>query len=146
MALNKETKSNHFLKVPRKNNYRLRQWYSAFGKSTHPSRNPATYLERVSASIGLHLNAHKTEYMCFNQRGDISTLNGNYLKLVDKSTYLGSSVSSIETVINTWLVKAWTATIGNRSYGSQTWPIKWSAVSSKRQSCRYCSTDALHGR
>ena len=29
-------------------------------------------LERASAGIGLHL---KTEYMCFNQRGDISALN-----------------------------------------------------------------------
>ena len=26
-------------------------------------------LERATAGIGLHLNAHKTEYMCFNQAG-----------------------------------------------------------------------------
>ena len=31
-------------------------------------------LERAAASIGLHVNAHKTEYMCYNQTGDISTL------------------------------------------------------------------------
>ena len=31
-------------------------------------------LEWAAASIGLHVNAHKTEYMCFNQTGDISTL------------------------------------------------------------------------
>ena len=31
-------------------------------------------LERASAGIGLHVNAHKTEYMCFNQTGDISSL------------------------------------------------------------------------
>ena len=30
-------------------------------------------LERAAAGIGLHFNAHKTEYMSFNQRGDIST-------------------------------------------------------------------------
>ena len=30
-------------------------------------------LERVAASTGLHVNAHKTEYMCYNQTGDIST-------------------------------------------------------------------------
>ena len=30
-------------------------------------------LERATAVIGLHLNAHKTEYMCCNQTGDIST-------------------------------------------------------------------------
>ena len=41
--------------------------------------------------------------------GDISTLNSSSLKLVDKFTYLESSVSSTETDINTWLVKAWTA-------------------------------------
>ena len=41
-------------------------------------------LERAAAGIGLHVNAHKTEYMCFNQTGDISTLNDSSLKLVDK--------------------------------------------------------------
>ena len=43
------------------------------------------------------------------KRGDISTLNGSSLKLVDKFTYLGSSVSSTETDINTRLAKVWTA-------------------------------------
>ena len=28
-------------------------------------------LERAAASIGLYVNAHKTEYMCYNQTGDI---------------------------------------------------------------------------
>ena len=46
--------------------------------------------------------------MCFNQAGDISTLEGTSLKLVDKFTYLGSSVSSTEKDIDTWLMKAWT--------------------------------------
>ena len=64
-------------------------------------------LEHVEAGIGLHVNAHKTEYMCFKQTGDISTLNGSSLKLVDKFTYLGSSVSLIETDINTQLTNAW---------------------------------------
>ena len=53
-------------------------------------------LERAAPDIGLHVNAHKTEYMCYNQTGDISTLDGTSLKLVDKFTYLGSSVSSTE--------------------------------------------------
>ena len=66
-------------------------------------------LERVAASIGLHVNAHKTEYMCYNQTGDISTLKGTPLKLVDKFTYLGSSVESTEKDIETRLTKAWTA-------------------------------------
>ena len=56
----------------------------------------------------LHVNAHKTEYMCYNQTGDISTLGRTSLKLVDKFTYLGSSVSSTEKDINTQLMKAWT--------------------------------------
>ena len=58
-------------------------------------------LERAAAGIELYLNADKTEYMCFNQRGDISTLKGGPLKLVDKFTYLGSSVSSTKKDINT---------------------------------------------
>ena len=66
-------------------------------------------LERDAAGIGLHVNAHKTEYICFNQTGDISTLNGRSLKQVDKFTYRGSSVSSTETDIDKWLAKAWTA-------------------------------------
>ena len=66
-------------------------------------------LERATVGIGLHFNAHKTEYMCFNQAGDISTLDGNSLKLVDKFTFLGSSVSSTEKDIDTRLTKAWTA-------------------------------------
>ena len=66
-------------------------------------------LEQASACIGLHINAHKTEYMHFNQRGEISTLNVSSLKLVDKFTYLGSSVSSTKTNIKTWLAKTSTA-------------------------------------
>ena len=49
-------------------------------------------LERAAAGIGLYFNAHKTEYMCFNQTGDISTLGGSSLKLVDKFTYLGQGL------------------------------------------------------
>ena len=66
-------------------------------------------LERAAAGRGLHVNAHKTEYMCYNQTGDISTLDGTPLKLVDKFTYQGSSVSSTEKDIDTRLTKAWTA-------------------------------------
>ena len=46
-------------------------------------------LERAAAGIGLHVNADKMEYTCFNHRGDISTLNGR------------SSISSTEKDINT---------------------------------------------
>ena len=66
-------------------------------------------LERAAAGIGLHVNAHKTEYMCFNQTGDISTLDGTSLKMVDKFTYQESCFSSTKKDIDTWLTKAWTA-------------------------------------
>ena len=66
-------------------------------------------LKQAAAGIRLHVNAHKTEFMSFNQKGDISTVDGTSLKLVDKFTYLGSSVSSTEKDIDTLLTKAWTA-------------------------------------
>ena len=62
-------------------------------------------LERLAGGIGLHVNADKTEYMCFNQRSDISTLSNGHLKLVNKFTYLESSVSSTENDIITRLAK-----------------------------------------
>ena len=83
--------------------------------------------QRATAGIGLHVNAHKTEYMCNNQTGNISTLCGTSLKLVDnqtgdistldrtslklvkKFTYQWSSVSSTEKDIDTRLTKAWKA-------------------------------------
>ena len=71
-------------------------------------------LERAVAGIGLPVNAHKSEYMCFNQTGDIYTLGGSSLKLVDKFTYLGSSVSSTEKDIDT---------ASNKSMDSYLWTI-----------------------
>ena len=61
--------------------------------------------ERATWAISLHVNAHKTEYMCYNQTGDISTLDGTFLTLADKLTYLGSSVSSTEKDIDTGMVR-----------------------------------------
>ena len=46
--------------------------------------------------------------MCYNQIGDISTPDGSSLKLANKFTYQGSSVSSTEKDIDTRLTKAWT--------------------------------------
>ena len=66
-------------------------------------------LEWAADGIDLHVNRDKTEYMCLNQRGDISTLKGGPLELVDKFIYTGSGVSSTETDINTRLAKTWTA-------------------------------------
>ena len=66
-------------------------------------------LERAAAGICLLVNTDKSKYMGFNHRPDISTLKGDPLKVVDKFTYLGNSVSSTEKDINTRQAKAWTA-------------------------------------
>ena len=41
-------------------------------------------LEQAPGGIGLYMNSDKMEYMCFNQEGDIATLNASSLKLMDK--------------------------------------------------------------
>ena len=66
-------------------------------------------LEQAAGGIGLHVNTDKTEYMCFDQKGDISILNGISQKLGDKLTYLGCSIWSTENDINIWQTKVWTA-------------------------------------
>ena len=45
-------------------------------------------LDQTANCTGLHVNADKMEYMSFNQKGNVSTLIGGSLKLVDKFTYL----------------------------------------------------------
>ena len=82
-------------------------------------------LERAAAGIGHHINADKMEYMCFNQRGDISTQNGSSLKLVDKFTYLWK-----QCLINrNWHQHVTSKGMDNYwSHRSQTWLIKWNAV------------------
>ena len=103
-------------------------------------------LGRIAAGIGLYINAHKTEYMSFNQRSHISTLNGSSLKLEDKFTYLGSNVSSTEIDINTRLAKAWTAIDRLSVIGKSNMTDKIKRSFFKQRSCRYCCRDALHGR
>ena len=65
--------------------------------------NTPTQAESLQHSLEL---ADKTGSMYFNQKGNISTLNGGSLELVDKFTYLGNSVSSTENNINVGLAKA----------------------------------------
>ena len=46
-------------------------------------------LKREAGDIGLHFNADKTEYMCFNQTVTFSTLNSRPLKVhLQKKQYL----------------------------------------------------------
>ena len=61
------------------------------------AESPLHSIERAAGGICLHLNADKTKYMYFNQRGDISPLKSGALKLVIKLNYLGSCVSSRKT-------------------------------------------------
>ena len=78
-------------------------------------------LERAAAGIGLHVNANKTEYMCYNQTGNIATLDGASLKLVDKFT-----LPRKQRLINREGHRHTTdegygqLSIGSRSYGSRT--------------------------
>ena len=41
-------------------------------------------LEKKGDGIGFHVNPDKTEYACFNHKGDISTINGGSSEPVDK--------------------------------------------------------------
>ena len=52
---------------------------------------------------------HTKRNICAIIKQVISTLDGTPLKLVDKFTYQGSSISSTEKDIDTRLTKAWTA-------------------------------------
>ena len=56
-------------------------------------------LERAAGGMGLHVNADKTDFTCFNQRCDISLLNSKSLKLVDEYTYLRGSILSTKNYI-----------------------------------------------
>ena len=50
-------------------------------------------LQKSAAFIGLHVNATKTEYMCYNQDGPIENLNKTPLKKEDHFVNLGSKIS-----------------------------------------------------
>ena len=89
-------------------------------------------MELAAVGTGLQINVDKTDFRCFNQRVNISTLNGGSLKLVDKFIYQGSSVSSTENNINTRLVKAWTA-INRLS-------VIWKSDQSNKIKCNFFQT------
>ena len=57
-------------------------------------------LEQAVGGIGFHINADKTDYISFNQKANISSLNGGSLKLADMFKYFGISISSTESDIN----------------------------------------------
>ena len=69
--------------------------------------NPCWGANTFSNGISPKMNVISWLYIYIYR--DISTLEGTPLKLVDKFTYLGSSVESTEKDIETRLTKAWTA-------------------------------------
>ena len=69
----------------------------------YPFRYPVIYLCKY-----LDISERSFRIILYLEQ-DISTLEGTPLKLVDKFTYLGSSVESTEKDIETRLTKAWTA-------------------------------------
>ena len=105
-------------------------------------------LEKAVGSIGLHVSADKTEPMCFNrnQTRDIYTLTGGSLRLADKFTYIGNSVSSTENDINMWLANAWTAIDRLSVFWKTDIPDKIKPNFSKQRSCSHYYIDAPHGR
>ena len=92
--------------------YGRRQYrtHSASGMYTNPSRIPAAQSGAASRWHGSPYQCKQNS--CFNQTGDISTLDCGFLKLVDKFPYFGRSISSTENDINMQLAKAWTAIDG----------------------------------
>ena len=80
-----------------------------FANTPTQAKSLSHSLEQAAGGIGRHVDADKTEYMCYNKKGDISSLNGGSLKLLDKFNYLGSRISSNENDINMGLAKAWIA-------------------------------------
>ena len=61
-----------------------------------PDRNPLLLSQEQTAVALLFVNANKTEFMRFQQKGAISTLSGNPKKLLDQLTNPGSNISSTE--------------------------------------------------
>ena len=83
--------------------------------------------------------------MQLNQTGYICILGGSSLNLVDKFTYLGSSVSSTEKDIDTRLAKSLKAIDRLAVIWKSDLTDKMKQFLPSR-SCRYCYMDALHGR
>lgn len=47
-------------------------------------------VEDAAMQIGLHINTGKTEFMCFNEQGQINSKHGHAIKRVEDFQYLGS--------------------------------------------------------
>ena len=65
-------------------------------------------LEQLARGIGFYVNSYKTVFMCFNQDGAISSLDGRTLTLGDKFIYFGNSILSTESDVSIFIGKIWT--------------------------------------
>ena len=71
---------------------------------------PQNYIDKETINVNWRIKnilEYYKELFDQNQRRDISTQKSVSLKLLDKFTYLGSSVSSTENDIKMGLTKAW---------------------------------------
>ena len=119
------------------------QWFLQMHR---PKPKPLLHgLKPAAGGISLHVNANKTEYVCFIWEGNIFTPNGGSLKLENKFRYLYSSVSSTESDVNIRLVNEWIAI----NWLSIIWKsdlFDLNGMSSKQQLCQYYYADAPHER
>ena len=67
------------------------------------------YIENAAREIGLYINAKKTEFISYNQEGEIKSLDGKNIKSVNEFVYLGSNIQSTERDIQIRKGKAWGA-------------------------------------
>ena len=96
-----------FKKTVRKANYNV--YIALLANIPTQAESLLHCLEQAAGGIGPHFNPDRIEFMCFNQRGNISTLNGRYLKLVDKFTF--SSLFSLKSKwCNYTVILAWQQT------------------------------------
>ena len=67
-------------------------------------------IQQVTGGIGLFMNANKTEFMCLEQEGAISTISGKPLKLVDQFSKVGDCSQGLpNSHTSVAIVKVWTA-------------------------------------
>ena len=97
------------INLMRQNGFTLKKSKKLLTSTSTQAESQLHRLEPAAGVIGFHLNADKTKYLCFNKKSDISILNDNSWKFVEKFRYLGSCISSTESNINMRLAKAWTA-------------------------------------
>ena len=69
-------------------------------------------VEEAASEIGLYINAGKTEFICYNEEGEIKLRNGTNIKPVKEFVYLGSNIQSTERDIEIRKAKAWSALDG----------------------------------